>query len=192
KPTDPALMLMTAGSSLGVAKVAQCLSQLFRQARHKDKHRHHFARDDPSGAKDAKLRLFSEFVVDGHQNALLSHILRGGTLKGLDLISDADSMLDEERSLLITSTEYKVTALKPGPLTLAGLKAALKKAPEPIDKARVRYTAPGQTGTQAHVFAVADLDSAFVRKENVRFPDAIQPRYAGVSMMVMDKLRTLL
>ena len=168
------------------------LTRLLRNAKGIPEHSESFFRDHPSGAKDARVASISDFVLDGHPNENLSHILRGGGLEGFDLISDADQMLDEESALKITSTEYHVLPMKPGSsLTAARFKAAIGNAPTTPDKARVRYTKPGRTRPESHTFDVDDLDSTFVRKELIRFDVTIQPRYEKVSMEIMDKLRSL-
>lgn len=190
-PRDRCLMLMTSGSSLPVAKVAAMITRLFKNAEEVPAHAQHFLRDHPNGA-GAKLRVHSQFEVSGHQNALLSQILRGGGVEGIDLISDADEMLDEESRLMITSTMYQLVPMNQSKLSLTRLLNAIKKAPREIEKARVRYKAPGRSKTESHTFDVGDLDSAFVRKDTVRFDDPIQPRYERVNMAIMQKLSLLI
>jgi hypothetical protein len=191
KPQGAALLLMTGGSSLPVAKVASMLTRLFKNGETHTAYAEHFQRENPNGVKDATLRLYSQFELSGHQNAMLSHILQGGGLTGIDLISDADEMLDEETSLLITSVEYTVVPVQQRSLTLKRLRAAISKIPKDIDKARVRYKPPGSTKPESHTFDLDDLDSAFVRKEVVKFDHPIQPRYQKVSAPIMDKLSEL-
>jgi hypothetical protein len=191
KPYGAALMLMTGGSSLPVAKVASILTRLFKNGEAHAAYAEHFQRENPNGAKNARLRLYSQFEVSGHQNAMLSHILQGGGLAGIDLISDANQMLDEDTSLLITSVEYSVVPVQHKVLSLKRLKAAISKAPGDIDKARVRYKPPGSSKLESHTFNLDDLDSAFVRKEVVKFNQPIQPRYQKVSAPIMEKLAEL-
>ena len=191
----PALMLMTNGTSLSADKVCQLLGAMFRRAKHDARHAQHFRREHPSGIAGRTAALNSLFVAGGHQNATLAHLLQGGELEGVELISEAAQQLDAASTLDITAVQYTLRQTRPGRTGVATILRAisdLRGRGVDLTKARVRYRPPGRDKPETHTFdSIAELESSFVRRETVRFQDPIADRYERVEMRVMNALAVL-
>lgn len=191
----PALLLMTTGSSLSSDKICQSLSSLFQRSKDYPANAAHFEREHPNGAAGATISLISHFVVGGHQNATLAHLLRGGRLEGVEFISEAAQELDADAALEITAVQYTLERARPGVIglrTIMNAAASLRDRGVELSKARVRYKLPGSEKPESHTFlSIEALEAAFVRKEVIRFDEPIAARYERVEMRVMTRLAAL-
>lgn len=193
-PARPALLLMTNGSSLAADKICKLLGSLFRMSKHDPACADHFRRAHPSGEEGKTLTLQSQFTVGGHQNATLADLLAGGTLEGVELISEAAEELDAATTLGVTSVQYTLEQVRPGRVGVAAIMRvvrALQGRGNEVSKARVRYRPPGRDRVESHTFDIGALENAFVRRETIRFPDPIAARYERVEMRVVNALKTL-
>lgn len=189
----PALLLMSGGSGLSAAKLATALTRLLRAGAKDPTFKAHFTRENPSGAAGEKIPVNNSLELVGHQSKYLQHILRTGRLEGMELISDVAQKLDSDGSFMITSKVLKVEAVQTGAkMSMSKLLAAIKGAPDDIDRARIKFFEAGETTPQTHTFMLSDIEAAFVMKERIQFETDISPRYETVSLTVIDKMRELL
>jgi hypothetical protein len=190
----PALLLMTNGSSLPAARVCKLIGTLFRKGRELSGLDDHYKRPHPSGEEGKFVTLHSVLSVAGHQNATLADLLKGGTLEGVDLISDAADEIDTASGLTVTSIEYKLEQVRPRSIGVGSIQraiAALRGQGIDPSRAKVRYKAPGGGRVESRTFDVAALEGAFVRRETIRFQDPIAARYEQVDKRVVAQLIAL-
>jgi hypothetical protein len=191
---SPALLLMTNGSSLSSDRVCKILSSLFRASSHEGASAEHFRREHPSGEAGKTVALRSNFAVGAHQNATLADLLNGAHLEGLDLISEDEQVFDAASPLAVTSVQYKLEQVRAGRIGVGVIQRAIaslrQKGMDP-NKVRVRYKPSGGKKAETHTFDIAALETAFVRREMVRFADPIAARYERVEPRVMAALSQL-
>jgi hypothetical protein len=197
RPKRPALLLFTNGSNLPTDKICRLLGHLFRSARDNPNHAHYFERPHPNGIAGRMLNLSSHFTVTGHQNATLEHILKGGTLEGIELISEKEtSSFDSANPLGLSEVNYRLVPQTDKRIGLPIIRRAIdwvtNSTGDKPTKARVRYKPPGRSKIESHTFEdIAALESAFVRRDTIRFNDPVAPRYERVEMRVVNELLNL-
>lgn len=191
--TPHPLVLITGGAGLYADRIAAILSRLMRIGELRKGNEKFFRREHPSGASGKSLKISNTIELVGHQSQYLQQILKAGTLEGVELISDEVSKLDAD--FLITSKILKLSPTeRAGQRTLSSLMRSFNRAntDKSISRARVLFKEHGETKVQSHTFPLNDLDSAFVRKEHIRFDTDISARYLTVSYTVIDKMRELM
>lgn len=191
---NEALLLVTYGSGVTAKLIEWLLGKLMDLAGGDERNKSSFEFRHPSGEAGKYYSVKYRFECVGHKSQKLSEDLVRGNLQSVELISKQPSSIDAGSSFFVAARTLSIKPVSTAHPTLGAVISAVRTVTtsthEHYDSVRVRFK-DANDSQREELFAVNDLEAAFVRKERLKFDTDLPSQQIRINQAIMTAMLEL-